>query len=249
MGPRPLAVAAAVALAVAVVGGCTVHGLSERAEPMPRVTPSPSPPDPCWVMAEAPGLAAWEVNEALPIDGVDVTHRQLEVLIEAGSGSCDAEPAEAVVEPCRPVSGPYDDVEGIHLWRDSEAFFEQEIASGARRILSESFDGYTEGGATFHWRAIAVEYEYPSESWASPAWAAIVGCADMRRDELGTGIVSLGQGDEPFLAATTEGSTVYIVETWLASDADSLPDTETGLPSADAVRMLLAWLQDQMRHV
>jgi hypothetical protein len=198
-----------------------------------------------------PGLTAWEVNRALPIDRVDITFHQSERLIEPGGGGCATGAAAAAVEPCLPVTGPYDEVNRIQLWRDADAFFEQEVASGAQRIIAVNFTGYTEdAAATFHWRAVAVEYDDWASAETSPGWSAIQACDDLESDTLQAGIDSLSDGDEPFLAATVQESTVYIVETWKASeDGDGLPDTESGLPPADAVRMLMAWLQDQVRHL
>lgn len=258
----PAVVVATLPVALALFAGCTGQAdePSEHSALAPAVTASPALAEPCLVVAEGPGLPAWEINEALPIDRVDVAHSQRELLVEAGGGPCDADPASYADPtgdadpagpspgPCRMVSGPYEQVRDVHIWRQTEAFLEQEVGSGALRVLSVNVNGYTVDGEGFHWRAIAIEYGSPAAATASPAWVAINACDDLRSEEIQTGVVSLHEGDEPFLAATVDGTTVYVVETWVASDEDRLTETRTGLPPADAVSMLLVWLKDQMRH-
>jgi hypothetical protein len=230
-----------------LLSGCSGPDLDiDRSMPTP---PTPAPAAECAVMAEQPGLAAWELNEALPIAGVDMAgHQQREVLLEAG-GPCTGGPAEATLDECRLVAGPYEQMSDTILWREAHPFAEQEIAAGAQRVLFEEMVGYTVDDESFHWRAVAVAYLDPAEARVSPAWEVINSCDLLQHDDrLGDDVVSLSQGDEPFLAAKIDGSTLYIVETWVATDRGDptpLDDTETGLPPARAVSMIMEWIVEQ----
>jgi hypothetical protein len=239
----PLSVVAAGVLITMVLGGCTEQRLLENDRSTPA--PSSSPSGPCALTTDGPELPTWSINETLPIEGLDVSFVARSRLVEAAGGPCPDGPADAVADECRVVSGQYESVSDLRLWRAGDAFAAQEIAAGARSIVSEDLTGYTLDDETFHWRAIAVEYPDPAAAQASPAWGVIDACDDLRSGRLRDGAVSLWEGDEPFLAATIDASTLYIVETWITTDGiAALDDTESGLPPADAVSTILAWFMD-----
>jgi hypothetical protein len=238
-----LLAAVAGALITVALGGCTEERPLENDRSLPQ--PLSTPSSPCAVSGDGPELPTWEINETLPIEGVDISYVARSRLVEAGGGPCAEGPADAVVDECLVVSGPYESASDVQLWRPAEAFAEQEIAAGARRIVSEDLTGHTLDDETFHWRAIAVEYPDPAAVRTSPAWGVIDACEDLRSGRLRDGDVSLWEGDEPFLAATIDASTLYIVETWIPTDdIAALDDTESGLPPADAVSAILTWFMD-----
>lgn len=244
MSPRILRRVVAAPLFALAISACS----TQTPPDLDRTTPTTTPPSECAVVLAEPGLAAHQLNESLPIEDADFSITQREVLLEAGGGPCGDEPAEAVVDECSLVSGRYDLVSGVRLWREEQDFAEHELAAGAQRILAENVTGYTENGETFHWRAVAIEYPGPTDVHDSPAWEVISSCDNLQTDRTGSGVVSLSQGGEPFLAAQTDGATLYVVETWISTDPDgagTLTDTPTGLLPADAVSKILSWFIEE----
>jgi hypothetical protein len=244
VSPRILRRVVAAPLFALSIGACSTQAPPD----LDRATPTTAPPSECAVVAAEPGLAVHQLNESLPIEGADVSFTQREVLLEAGGGPCGDDPAEAVLDECRLVSGRYELVSGVRLWREQHDFAEHELAAGAQRILAEDVTGYTENDETFHWRAVAVEYPGPTDVHDSPAWDVISACDELQADRVGSEVVSLSQGGEPFLAAQIDGATLYVVETWISTDpdgADTLSDTDTGLLPADAVSKILSWFIEE----
>lgn len=244
MSPRILRSVVAAPLFALSISACSTQAPPD----LDRTTHTTTPPSECAVLAAEPGLAAHQINESLPIEDVDISFTQREVLLEAGGGPCGDEPAEAVMDECSLVSGQYDLVSGVRLWREEQDFAEHELAAGAQRILAEDVTGYTENDETFHWRAVAVEYPEPTDVRDSPAWDVISSCEKLQADRIGRDVVSLSQGEEPFLAAQIDGATLFVVETWISTEPDgagTLADTDTGLLPADAVSKILSWFIEE----
>jgi hypothetical protein len=218
-----------------VLAGCT-------AAPAPTSDPTSWSPGPCLGDVSYPELPVWELNEALPVDGVTIEYVQSELAVARGPGSCSASQVQPIEGECPVQTSRAEDTMDVMLGYSPDELTIAEFELGATGAITETVTGHAANGGVFQYRMTA--WHYTSDDAAEKTKIIdIVGACDAAVRHGAE--VAVYEGDEPHRVAYRAGDTIYLIESIrnIAPDGSvaHIDDTASGLLPADAIATIRDW--------
>jgi hypothetical protein len=218
-----------------VLAGCT-------AAPPPTSDPTFWSPGPCLGNVSYPELPVWELNEALPVEGVTIEYVQSELAVARGPGSCSASQVHPIEAACPVQTSRAEDTMDVMLGYSPDELTISEFELGATGAITETVTGHAANGGVFQYRMTAWHYDSQAAAEKTKIIDIVGACDGATRDGEE---VAVYEGDEPHRVAYRAGDTVYLIESIrnIAPDGSvaRIDDTATGLLPANAIATIREW--------
>lgn len=197
-----------------VIAALTLAGCTPA--PSSAVAPSPTPSieaentEPCLGDVLYPEIEITDLNQNLPIDGVNDSYVQSEINVLRGSGPCiDQDLGTLVSNPCAPVVGEQSSVVGVMLGTSPDDIASVEFARGATQVLTEMGTGHTDSGETFQYRLSAWHFDSAADAKKSAVISLVKSCAGAQIDGAR---IHVDVDGVPRVVAFRSGQDVFLVE-------------------------------------
>jgi len=222
-------------IAALALTGCTPA-------PSSALGPSPTPPieientEPCLGDVLYPEIEIADLNQSLPIAGVNESYVQSEINVLRGSGPCIDQDLRAVVSnPCAPVVGEQSSVVGEMLGTSPDDIASAEFARGAKQVLTEMGTGHTDSGETFQYRLSAWHFDSAADAKESAVISLVKSCAGAQIDGAR---IHVDVDGVPRVVAFRSGQDVFLVENMQNASVDGV---EGILLSPEAMATAESW--------
>jgi hypothetical protein len=238
---RSIARAMLVLACAVVLVGCT-------AAPVPTSDPTTLwSPGPCLGEVSYPELPVWELNAALPVDGVAIEYVQYEFAVGRGPGSCSGSGVQPVDAECPVQTSPAELTLDVMLGYNPDELTVSEYALGATGAIRELVTGHSANDGFFQYRMAAWHYDSQDAAEQTKIIDIVEACDGAIQDGAQ---VAVYEGDEPHRIAYLAGENVYLIESIRSIAPDGrvahIDDTASGLLPAEAIAMIREWWTAQV---